>query len=153
MGLGTSSFSAPRAVIIFNGAVCGTIQSANWTIDYGVKPIYEIDRVVPREIMPGTYSCSFRISGVKVMAQNFDETGLTAAPGTNYLQPYITFALLDRLTNVPLVNIEAGMITNISFDVSEKSVMKFDLAGVGFAALNDLSIVDSDSNPPKPEGL
>ncbi len=153
MGLGTATFSAPRAIIIFNGVVFGTVQSCNWTIDYGVKPIYELDRVVPREIMPGTYSCSFKLAGVKVMAQNFDETGVTSAPGTNYLQPYITFALLDRLTNIPLLNIEAGMIKEASFDISEKGVMKFDLAGMGFAALNDLSIVDSDSNPPKPEGM
>lgn len=153
MGLGTATFNASRALVIINGATFGTVQSADWTISYGVKPTYEIDRVVPREISPTIYSVKFKLSGVKVMAQNFDESGVTAAPGTNYLQPYITLAILDRLTNLPLIYIEAGMIEEINYNISSKNVMNFDMSGTGFAGLNDQSLVDSDSNPPKPVSL
>lgn len=150
MGLGTATFNSSRAVIILNGVTFGTAQQCEWSIDYGIKPINEIDRVVPREIAPGSYNVSFKISGVKVMAQNFDEAGVTSAPGTNYLQPYITFALLDRLTNIPLLYIEAGMLKDISYNVSTKGIMSFDFTGTGFSGLNDQSLVDSQNNPPKP---
>ncbi len=87
------------------------------------------------------------------MSENFDESGITSAPGTNYLQPYITLAVFDRITNVPLVYIEAGQIENISYNVSSKGTMNFDMSGIGIAGLNDQSLIDSDSNPPKPPQL
>jgi hypothetical protein len=153
MGLGTATFNASRAIVIVNGATFGTVQSCDWTITYGVKPINEIDRVVPREISPTSYNIKFKLAGVKVMAQNFDESGIVSAPGTNYLQPYITLAILDRLTNVPLLYIEAGMVEEISYNVSSKGIMNFDLSGIGFAGLNDQSLIDSAHNPPKPISL
>lgn len=153
MGLGTATFNSARAVVIINGSTFGTVQSADWTITYGVKPIYEIDRTVPREIAPTIYNIKFKLSGVKVMAQNFDESGITSAPGTNYIQPYITLAILDRLTNIPLVYIEAGMIEEFNYNISSKSVMNFDMSGIGFAGLNDQSLIDNANNPPKPVSL
>jgi hypothetical protein len=153
MGLGTATFNASRAIVIINGSTFGTVQSADWTITYGVKPTHEIDRVVPREISPTTYSIKFKLAGVKVMAQNFDESGVTSAPGTNYIQPYITLAILDRLTNIPLVYIEAGMIEELNYNISSKSIMNFDMSGIGFAGLNDQSLIDSENNPPKPISL
>lgn len=150
MGLGTATFSAPRVVLIINGVTFGTAQSCEWTITYGTKPINELDRVVARELTPTIYSCNFKVSGAKVMAQNFDESGILAAPGTNYLQSYMTLAILDRITNVPLIYIEAGMIDSVSYNISAKGIMNFDLSGVGIAALNDQSLIDVQNNPPKP---
>lgn len=150
MGTGTATFSAPRVVLIINGVTFGTAQSCDWTISYGTKSILELDRVVARELTPTTYSCSFKVAGAKVMAQNFDESGIISAPGTNYLQPYLTFAILDRITNIPLVYIEAGMIHEISYSVASKGIMNFDFSGTGIAALNDQSLIDAQNNPPKP---
>lgn len=150
MGLGTATFNGSRVILIINSVVFGTAQSCEWSINYGVKPIQELDRATPRELAPGVYSCSFKISGAKVMSQNFNESGIIAAPGTNYIQPYITLAVLDRITNVPLVYIEAGMIQEFSYSVQTKNIMNFDFSGIGVAALDDQSIIDASNNPPKP---
>lgn len=153
MGVGTTTMNGARAVVIINGVTFGVVQSCNWTISYGIKPIQEIDRVVARELAPSVYTVKFSFTGVKVMASNFDESGIVAAPGTNYLQPYISLAILDRITNLPLLNIEAGMVEELSFNVANKGIMNFDFSGIGFVAANDQSVIDNDSNPSKPKSL
>ncbi len=153
MSVGTTSFNSSRAIIIINGAVFGVVQSANWSINYGIKPIYQLDSLVTRELAPQSYSCSFDLSGVKVMASSFDESGIVSAPGTSLLQPYITFCLMDRLANIPLVNIEAGMISELSFQQGPKTYMTFNMSGVGIVALNDQSVQDRDNNPAIPPSL
>lgn len=150
MGLGTAVFSAARAIVVINSETFGVVTSCNWSINYGVKEIREIDRVVARELAPSTYSVKFSLQGVKVMASNFDESGIVAAPGFNYLMPYISLAIVDRLTNLPLVNIEAGTVEELSYETSAKGIMTFNMSGMGFLAANDQSQLDQDSNPPKP---
>ncbi len=152
MGIGTSTMNGARAVVIINNATFGVIQSCNWTISYGIKDIRELDRVVARELAPTVYSVKFNFEGVKVMASNFNESGITAAPGTNYLQPYISLAIIDRITNLPLVNIEAAMVEELSFNIASKGIMSFNFSGTGFLAADDQTVIDQ-SNPPKPVSM
>ncbi len=153
MSTGTASFNSSRAIIIINSAVFGTVQSANWSINYNIKPIHQLDSLTPRELAPQSYACSFDLSGVKVLASNFDEAGIVSAPGTNLMQPYITICLMDRLSNVPLFYMEAAMINEISFQQGPKTYMTFSMSGTGVVALNDQSIQDRDNNPAIPLSL
>lgn len=150
--MATATFTSYRAVVVFNSQTIGTIQQADWSIDYGVKPIFEIDRVVAREISPTTYSVNFNFSGVKVMADDFDESGLVAMPGSNYMLPYISLCLFDRLTNIPLLNIRAASIQSLKYSISTKNFMTFDISGIGI--LTEGSGTDPDaSNPPVPQSF
>jgi len=142
-----------RAIVIINSVTFGIVTSCNWTVNYGIKEIRELDRVVARELAPGSYSVKFSFDGVKVMSSNFNESGIIAAPGTNYLQSYISLAILDRISNLPLVNIEAGIIEEISFNLSAKGIMSFNFSGMGFLAADDQSAIDMANNPPKPASV
>lgn len=143
---GTQTVSTARVIVVINANTFATAAAANWSLVYNVKPIYELDRVTPRELAPGAYIVNFQISGIKVLAQDFQAMGIAPAPGINYVVPYISLAIIDRLNNVPLLNINAAMISELSFNGAAKDYVNFNLNGVGFAGLTNADSVDPNNN-------
>lgn len=131
---------------IINNRIAGYINNASWTIDYGVRAIYEVDRIVPRELSPGSYSIKFSLSGVKIIKQYFEDLQIIANPGLNYSLPYVSLAIMDRITNEPILNIPAAMIESIQHVAAAKGIVTFNLNGFGFSGLNGSNLIDSNYN-------
>jgi len=147
---GSKSVVSANVKVILNNRISGFVNNASWNIDYGIRPIYEIDRVTPREFAPGTYSVKFSLSGLRIIKEYFEDLRLIANPGLNYVLPYISVAILDRITNEPLLNIRSAMIDSMQQSISSKGIMSFNLNGMGFTALNGSNLVDSrySGSPP-----
>ena len=151
-----SVFGGPKSVIssnvkvILNNRISGYVNNATWNIDYGVRSINEIDRIVPREFAPGAYTVKFVLSGIRIIKEYFEDLRLIANLGLNYVLPYISLAILDRITNEPILNIRSAMIESIQNVVSNKSLVTFNMSGLGFTALNGSNLVDPNysGSPP-----
>ena len=139
---GPKSVTAANLKIILNNSVCGFVNNAVWTIDFGVRAIYEIDRIVPRELAPGSYSVKFSFTGIKIIKQYFEDLRLIANPGLNYVLPYISIAVLDRITNEPVLNIQSAMIESVQYNSASKGILNFNFSGIGFTALNGSNLID-----------
>lgn len=139
---GSKTISSPNVKVVINNRVAGFVTNATWSIDYSTKPIYEIDRIVPREIMPGAYMVKFNLTGVRILKTTFEDMRIVANPGLNYLLPYISLSIMDRVTNDPLLNIRSAMIDSLQNTVSSKGIMTFNMSGTGFTALNASDLVD-----------
>ena len=70
---GTVTIPGARIQAIINAKVLAIVQTANYSIEYGIKPIYEIDNINPRELAPGNNMVNFTLQGVTVLSQNFAE--------------------------------------------------------------------------------
>jgi len=139
---GAKSVVSANVKVIINNRIYGLVNNASWTIDYGVRPIYEIDRITPREFAPGSYSIKFSLGGVKIIKEYFEDLRIIANPGLNYSLPYISIVIIDRITNEPLLNIRAAMIESLQQNISSKGLMTFNLNGVGFVGLNGSNVID-----------
>lgn len=139
---GSKTIASPNVKVIINNRVAGFVTNAAWSIDYSTKPIYEIDRIVPREIAPGDYMVKFNLTGVRILKTAFEDMKIVANPGLNYLLPYISLSIIDRITNDPLLNIRSAMVDSLQNTVSAKGIMTFNMNGMGFTALNASDLVD-----------
>lgn len=127
---------AANVKVILNGSVVGFCTEASWSIDYGNRPIYTIDSIVPAEIAPGPYRCTFNLSGTRLLQTSLEDSGLALYPGTNISAPYFTLAILERNSGNLLLNIKACTLDSVQNSVAAKGMMVVNMAGTGFVALS-----------------
>lgn len=139
---GAKTIVAAGVRVILNNRVCGLVTNATWSTDFNVKPIYEVDRIVPREYAPGSYMVKFNLTGMRILKTYFEDMRVLANPGLNYILPYFSLAIIDRVTEDPLLNIRAAMVDSLQNAVSAKGMMTFNLTGMGFTALNASELID-----------
>ena len=136
-GNAATSLVAGNVMLILNNKVVGVCTSASWDIDYNVRPIYGIDQTIPQELAPTTYKTSFNFNGIRVVKQSLEDAGIISYPGISAFAPYISIAVIERLSGTALVNIQAAMIDSVKNSVSAKGMMTFDISGTGFVALSN----------------
>lgn len=127
---------AANTKVIFNGAVIGFCTEASWSIDFGNRPIYTIDSIVPAEIAPGVYRCTFTLAGTKLLETSLEDAGLASYPGVNISVPYSTMAILERNSGNLLLNLKACVIDTIQTSIAAKGMATLNITGTGFVALS-----------------
>ncbi len=132
-----TSIVAGNVMVILNNKVVGICTSASWSIDYNVRPLYGIDQTTPQELMPTTYKTDFTLNGVRVVKQSLEDAGIISYPGVSAFAPYISIAIIERLSGTAIMNITAAMVDSVKNTVSSKGLMTFDISGTGFVALSN----------------
>lgn len=133
----TNTISAPECIIIFNSATVGIAKSFQGSIDYGYKPIMELDSIIPREIMPGPVRVSFSISGYMVRSASLQDAGFFTPAGNNMLNKYVTMVIVDRRNDNIILNYPAAVIDSLSITSSSNECFTFDVSGIAFTQLQD----------------
>lgn len=128
---------AANVKVILNNKVIGICTSASWDIEFNAKPIYGIDQLTPQEIMPGTYQTSFSLGGLRILQKSLEDSGIISYPGVNSFAPYISIAIIERLSGQTILNIVAAMVSSVKNSVSSKGLMTFDISGTGFVSLSN----------------
>ena len=143
-GVSSKTVTGSNVRIIINNKIVGVCTSASWSIDFSVRPIYGIDNIIPQEIAPGSYKCSFDFAGVRILQKSLEDSGIISYPGVNAFAPYISICIQERLSNQPLLNITAAMVDSTKTSISAKGIATFDLSGIGFVALSNSNNVVND---------
>lgn len=135
-GSPSTTATAANVQVILNNKVVGFCTAASWSIEYGNKPINALDSIVPVEIMPTSYKCTFSLSGVRILQKSFENLGFTSYPGVNLTAPYASLAIIERLSGTPMLNILAATIDSFDTQIQAKGLVTFSLTGTGFVALS-----------------
>lgn len=132
----STTVTAANVKVIFNGSVVGFVTEASWSIDFGNKPIYTIDSIIPAEILPGPYRATFNLSGTRILKNSLEDAGLAYYPGVNLDSPYFTLAIIERESGNLLLNMKACTIDTIQNSIAAKSIASLNMTGTGFVALS-----------------
>lgn len=129
-------------LIKINKAVVGFATGITYNRSQGNKVIYEVDNPFPVEIMPTRYAIGGTLTGFRLRnSGGVDGQGILDLSNVqNYFaQKYVTFEVVDRLTNLPIFFVNRALFDNDSWRVDAKSVMAFTVNFTGFWASNELS--------------
>lgn len=135
-GSAATTMTAANVKVVFNNKIVGFCTDLSWSINYGNKPIYTIDSIIPAEIMPTMYTVNFTLNGTRILSNNFEDMGLANYPGFNLDAPYMSLAITERLSGKPILNIKAGTVNTIDTSISAKGLATFNMSGTGFVALS-----------------
>lgn len=135
----TNSFSAPDVKIIFNRQSVGIANEFNCTIDYSILPVPQLDSVVAREFVPGSFKVSGRVAGFMIRSTSLEQMGVFTAAGANLVQPYINLQILDRRSNQVIFNFPSAIISDIAISTRSSSNLVFDFSFISFGAVTDFS--------------
>lgn len=135
-GNAAKTMTAADLRVVFNDKVVGFCTEINWTINYGNKPIYTIDSIIPAEFMPTSYATNFTMNGTRLLTDNFEDLGLATYPGINLEAAYMSIAVLERLSGKPVVNMKACVVNSIDTTANAKGLVTFSMSGSGFVALS-----------------
>ncbi len=132
----STTVTAANVKVIFNGSVVGFVTEASWTIDFGNRPIYTIDSIIPAEIIPGPYRATFNLTGTKLLKTSLEDSGLAYYPGVNLNSPYFTLAIIERESGNLLLNMKACSVDTIQNTIAAKAIAIINMTGTGFVALS-----------------
>ncbi len=132
----STTVTAANVKVIFNGSVVGFVTEASWSIDFGNRPIYTIDSIIPAEIVPGPYRATFTLTGTRLLKTSLEDAGLAYYPGVNLNSPYFTLAIIERGSGNLILNIKACTLDSIQTTIAAKSIAVVNMVGTGFVALS-----------------
>lgn len=135
----TNSFSAPDIKIILNRQAVGIANEINFTVDYSILPVPQLDSVVMREFVPGSFKASGRVAGFMIRSVSLEQCGIFTAAGANLIQPYINLQILDRRTNQTIFNFPSAIISDLAITTRSSSNLLFDFSFVSFGTITDFS--------------
>lgn len=118
--------------IYLNGKLYSESQSAQWSTDFGEKPIYGVDTPFPQEIGSTRYSVSGSITGLRIKLSGGLQGNGAVRPTIEFLKsPYVSIRIQDRSTREDLIYIPNAKIANQSWQVQAKGVLRLSFQFVG----------------------
>ena len=118
--------------LVFNATDFGVFRGFSFSIDESTTPVHEIDSIIPRELIPGQYKVTFKISGFLTTQDALKNIGVFSSAGNNLQKKYVTMALLDRKSNQLLYNFPAAIIDSVNGSVEAKGLFRVDVTGTSF---------------------
>lgn len=115
-----------------NNNIFNTVQSMNFTVDYGETEIYGIDSPYAQEIAPGKITVRGTVSCVR-MKNSGGLQALQMRPGYQDLEasPYISLRINDRQTGEDILFIPNAKITRETHTAATKTTYKLTFEFIG----------------------
>jgi hypothetical protein len=136
----TNSYGASDCLLIFNRQTVGICNEFNFTVDYSISAQNQIDSIVTREFIPGSYKVSGRAAGFLVRSVSLEQIGIFTTAGANLVQPYTSLQVLDRRSNAVIFTFPSIQISDMSVTMRSSSTVLFDFSFVSFNSTTDNSI-------------
>ena len=118
-----------------SGNLVGYSTGISFTRSFGIRPIYEVDSMVPAELsISGPYSVSGTINGLYTrISHGPDGTRLTNGGSLDGLikQKYCTIEILDLKTGISLGKIIKALVTTDTWNIPVKGVMTVNCSFIG----------------------
>lgn len=120
--------SGAGVIVKINGAPIGFATGLSWQRSQNIKPIYEIDSVVPKELAPTIYSVSGSLSGLSLIyGTGLDGPGIMDISTIDafFYQKYVVIEIVDRRTNRITNTFKNVIFSSDSWRINAKSINTF----------------------------
>ena len=127
--------------VYIGGKLYPEAQSLSWTIDYGETEIYGIDSQFPQEIAPTRLSVQGKIDGIRIKLSGGLQ-GYQARTRINEIlqAPYTALRIKDRHSDIDLLWLPQMKVTNESYQIQAKGVVKLSFTFKGIVPYNEIDV-------------
>ena len=122
--------------LYINGRPFGIATSIEFSVDSGRRQIFGLDQVTPFELAPGASRITGRIECNRLRQDGgLEGRGLATPDKWIMFEKYISIMLVDRLTDSIVLKVDQAAVSDQSWSIVSKDVMKgtFSFMGMGWS--------------------
>ena len=130
--------TSAKVCCYINGNMVGRVTAFRWSSDSPRKAAYGLDCNTPYELMPTTSRCSGSVSLLKITGDGgIESLGMAAHSSQMVREKYFSLTIVDRVSDTLLFRADYCSVTNQSWDIAERSLVRGTVSFEGLYWNND----------------